>query len=107
MSEWERYVYDLYHEIQAMPHRERRKLWDLLRGAFPLALEGTDPTPAELWDYLENRFGKKEVRLLRFLCERGIAREVAVIKFAHGPESVLGLLPHTAWTNAAVTRLTL
>ena len=55
MANWHQYVYSIFHDIQAMPNRERRKLWDLLRHAYPNALEDTDPTPLEVWDDLRNR----------------------------------------------------
>jgi hypothetical protein len=70
----------IFRAIQDLPLRARRKLWDILKAAFPHALDDTDPTPPEIWDYPENRFGTKEVQLLRFLCQRWERREEEVLK---------------------------
>jgi hypothetical protein len=73
-------VYAIYHAIQRLTASERRKLWEVLEGAFPRALKDTNPTPKEVWDDPRNGFGKKEVALLRFLCNYGATSEMKVLK---------------------------
>src|SRR5947209_5325801 len=86
MPEWDEGVYDLYYAIQRLSFRSRRKLWDLLNSAFPRVLDDTDPTPAEVWDDPENCFGKKETRVLLFLCEEGTSSERAVLRLLWSDE---------------------
>jgi hypothetical protein len=57
-------VYAIYHAIQRLARIDRLELWRILEGAFPRALEDTDPTRLEVWDDPRNGFGKMETALL-------------------------------------------
>jgi hypothetical protein len=81
MGEYDPQVYAIYHAIQELPTGAREKLWKLLEQAFPRVLDETDPAPVEVWDDPGNGFGKQGTRLLRFLCDRGMASERDVLKY--------------------------
>lgn len=80
MPNYERQVYRIHDMIQALPIKWRRKLWDELHAAFPLALEQTDPTPTEVWHDQRSGFTKKEVALLDYLWQYGSRTEGQVIR---------------------------